>query len=670
MKQLLALFICSLPFVLSAQKEEEANRLLLLGWGNSSITATEELVVKKIEAPGKKDNILNALRLWKDLVASKPNNANFNFKTGLCYYYTFDQQLNALPYFRKAVKDLTPKYDFKSLAEDKAPYSALYFLGRLYLEAGQPDSALACFGKYQDFYELSPINAQRDILMALNLKKSLHAVRNVKVTNLGKAVNSEYAETNPVANAANNLLFFASRRPLKPEDANEDMGILQEDIYFSTKNASGNWETPKPFRFNTPYDEAPLFLTADGTTLYFRQTTDGNSDIYTSSLVSGAWSQPELVIGVNSPATENGVSVTADGKMIYFSSNRNKEGGKYDIYRCEKEVSGRWGNPELLSHTINTAFNEVSPAISPDGKTLYFCSDGFAGKGLGGFDVYVSELKSDSIWSEPVNLGSPINSSRNEIDYYVSTNNIRYFSRLTADNSYDLFEVEGGSAADLDALIAGTDATTVTSEVGVTQVVETEKKVDHDVDVTTTVETEVEKEKEVEVTKVVEQVVEKPVVVAEGSGAPAATAEQLKQLKAQKPADKPAMPTIVANTDKIKPNETNAAAKVVYFDFNQITLNATALKDLDALADYLTKNTQSIIEIAGHADNKGAWNKNISVSNKRSQEVYNYLLSKHISAERMVFFGKGAAEPLADNSTDDNRSKNRRVEVFILNSVK
>lgn len=456
-----------------------------------------------------------AMNVWKKIMETSPENADVNFKMGLCYFNSIDEQGKALAFFKKASLKMTKEYKFYGKAADEASLDVLYFLGETFLTLNQPDSALSYFKLYQNQYEgIPPIAVDRAILMCINAKNAPKSPRNVKLTNLGKVINSEFAEANPVAKLDNSMLFFSSRRPGKENKNQVDKinGKFSQDIYYTAKDATGKWREPQAFRFNSALDEYPVFVSPDGLTLYFcrkgrqKSSADWNTkihpgdnfNIYRTKFLDGVWSKPIPLSEINSPFNETGLSITGDGKTLYFSSDRPGGIGKSDIYRCLLKSNGKWGAAQNLGKGVNSAYNEISPFINPNGKTLFFSSNGSLNQGIGGYDVYYSELLKDNKWENPQTLGYPINKTRDDVDYYIISGGKRYLASLSESKSYDIYEIEGGGF-DVEAVEMGTEVVTLTKEMNVTEVMETEKLVEKEVEVVQTVETEVEVIKEVEV---------------------------------------------------------------------------------------------------------------------------------------------------------------------------
>jgi len=309
---------------------------------------------------------------------------------------------------------------------------------------------------------------------------------------------------NPVLMLDNSILFFSTRRPVSVTDGTDPVelstGAFYEDIYMATKDENGNWNEAYRFLRSEEGNEAPVALSNDGLTLYLRKETRKRVDLFECHYEDGVWSKPKpLGSNINSAYNETGLSVSGDGNVLYFSSDREEGTGRFDLYRCERKSSGNWGKAENLGDQINTPFNEISPFIHPNGKTLFFSSNGYLSKGIGGYDIYYSELQDDGTWSEPQNLGYPINTTRDDINYYIVSGGKRYYTALRDDQSYDLFEIVGGGF-DVENIAVGAEVVTLTEEMEVTEVLELEKEVEKEVEVVEFVETEVAPvENEVEV---------------------------------------------------------------------------------------------------------------------------------------------------------------------------
>ena len=306
---LFTLCFISTVFTVFAQTEatgknttKQSNFILLNTITQSTTSKTEELIDKNIESDKIQTELKQALLELHPALLKAPTNANVNYKIGLCYYYSVDKQLYALPYFRNAIKNISKNYDFNSSTETGAPNTSYYFLASTYLEANKLDSALYYFSIYKNNGASNFIDADREISMCYNAKALETNVRDVTVKNIGSAINTSYSEKNPVVTIDNKVLFFSSNKPNDKYPLNNS-----DDIYYSIKETSGKWSVPIAFLHNTQYDESPLFISIDAKTLYFRKTVNGNSDIYFTVFNNGAWDKPKSFLEVNSTFNENGL---------------------------------------------------------------------------------------------------------------------------------------------------------------------------------------------------------------------------------------------------------------------------------------------------------------------------------------------------------------------------
>ena len=264
-------------------------------------------------------------------------------------------------------------------------------------------------------------------------------------------INSSYDDFGPSVTADGQTLYFTSRRPgtnTKEEIETKDYG---DDLFVTHRDSLGHWLRPSslPAPINSIDDEGAATVSADGQTLYFslcrRPDGVGDCDLYSSQLVGDEWTKPQnLGRPLNSPAWDAQPSVTADGNTMYFSSRRpGSIDGSEDIWVSYRSTDGSWTNPHNLGEPVNTRFNERSPFISADGKTLYFSSNGHPG--FGNHDLFMSKKLDDGTWSVPVNLGSPINEYGDDVFLTIpaSGDKIIYASqRADARASLDLYEAK------------------------------------------------------------------------------------------------------------------------------------------------------------------------------------------------------------------------------------
>ncbi len=242
----------------------------------------------------------------------------------------------------------------------------------------------------------------------------------VSITNLGVTINTPYDEFSPIISSDGLMMIFTSKRPIDKKDiAKKEQGM--ENVYVSYYNdMTWKWSEAKMLgeTINQPdKNNSPIALSNDGQRmLLYRGDPDGN--IYESVLNGEEWSEPvKLPEPINSKKHESTASISPDGRIIYFVSNRKGGQGKLDIWLCQQDNMGNWGNAENLGSTVNTPDDEEGVFIHPDGKTLYFSSMGH--NTSGGFDIFKSIFE-NGYWSSPVNLGNSINTPDDDLFFTLT----------------------------------------------------------------------------------------------------------------------------------------------------------------------------------------------------------------------------------------------------------
>jgi len=439
---------------------------------------------------------------------------------------------------------------------------------------------------------------------------------------------------------------------------------MKERFMFSEMDKDGNFsageEMPEPF--NVQDNEGGGTLTADNNTLYYTVCKYDNvkhylnCDIYYSERVNGEWTPIKSVSDkINLPYSwESQPSISADGKTLYFVSDRQGGYGGYDIYRSIKNDNGEWGTPINMGPAINSKGNEKSPFIHPDGKTLYFSSDGWIG--LGGYDIFYSRMNDNGIWSKPTNLGYPINSPDDEVGFFVSTDGTKGFfasNKYNGKGGWDLYSFNLYEEARPEKILflKGTVRDENTDEPIRARIelknVETKKVSEIPMDTNTG----------------------NYVAVAPDNNDYVMTVKKADYVYETKYIAKvDSLNPVVRNVNvEIKPIELNQSYRIndIYFGFNKFDLTDESKFVLDQLIEFLTENPVICIQIQGHTDNIGKDADNLKLSDNRARSVYNYLVLKGISIKRLTYEGFGKTMPVADNDTDEGRAKNRRT-VFVI----
>lgn len=362
-------------------------------------------------------NYAEAIVKLNTLLQTYPDDPEFNFMLGLCYFHTEDDAVKTIDQLEKAQK-ITSKKNL--LIEIR------YYLGRAY-------HVNAMFNKAIDEF-----NALKEMLSARNermisevdrlIESSNYAKRmcanpiSIEIESLGTVINSNFDDHSPCLSADERYLVFTSRRKGKFDEKAED-GQYYEDIYTSVYDGY-EWITPTRIdAFSAPGHDASVSISADGRTMLIFRSEKGDKkssggDIYISYRMGDKWTEPSKLGGdINTENRETHAAISPDGKTIYFSSDRPGGEGGLDIYSAKKDSLGKWGDVENLGDVINTKYDEQCPYVHVDGTSLYFSSNGRLT--VGGLDIFVSNL-ADGKWSKPTNLGYPINSLRDDV-FYVPT---------------------------------------------------------------------------------------------------------------------------------------------------------------------------------------------------------------------------------------------------------
>lgn len=402
---------------------------------------------------------LRALPLFEELAKSYPSDVFFQYREGICMLYKSDEKeksINILLGVQKARPDARD-IDF--------------YLGRAYHLNYRFDDAIASFNKY---LATNPdINqrllAQRYIENSKNGRAFVELKVKCDIQNIGNVINSENQEYVPVISSDESVLIYTYTGPkstggLMNDDFQPDPnGYYYEDVFISHRSADGkSWLPPESIgpNINTINHDADIAISADGQKLFiFHSTEKDGGDIYMSSLKGDVWGVPEpLGPNINTKYWEGSVSLSADEKHLYFASERPGGYGGRDIYVSDKMPDGSWGKAQNLGPTINTPYNDDSPFIHPDGITLFYSSEGH--NSIGGYDIMYSTFK-DKKWSEPTNLGYPINTTEDERFYVLTADGSHgYFSsdRKGGFGQQDIYTVTPGyfGEAPVLALVVGT----------------------------------------------------------------------------------------------------------------------------------------------------------------------------------------------------------------------
>jgi hypothetical protein len=365
------------------------------------------------------------------------------YKIGDCYLNIPGEKSKAIEFLETAVKNSSYEAKTDQLKEKRAPLDSYFSLAKAYLINNELEKALATLKTFEKL--VGETKQKGGMRNAEFIKQEIFACDNAikleasPVQLLKEKMPPDFSmgaiNDNPVVSFDGNTFAYTERRG------------LSNAIYFSKKER-GKWQPPIDITLtiNAGEDCSTCALNNDGTELFLYKEDNFDGNIYSSSFVNGAWSPiKKLNKNINTKFYESSASVSADGKRLYFSSNRDGGQGQLDIYVSEKDATGDWGVAVNLGAAINTAFNEDSPFILKNDSVLYFSSEGHST--MGGYDVFKSQ-KLGNVWKTPQNLGYPINTTDDDKAFQPAGNGDHaYYSMTTDYKKKEIFYLGLGAAA-------------------------------------------------------------------------------------------------------------------------------------------------------------------------------------------------------------------------------
>ncbi|MDQ1138971.1 OmpA family protein [Pedobacter agri] len=471
--------------------------------------------------------------------------------------------------------------------------------------------------------------------------------------NLGNGVNTADPEYFPALTADGETMIFT-----RQVNGNEDFWTSQ------FKNNAWSLATPLSAKINTTrYNEGAQTISPDGKYLFFtgcnRPDGLGRCDIYVSHREGKDWGEPYNVgKPVNSEYWESQPAISPDGRTLYFISNRPGGSGGYDIWKSTITDDAKWGPAINLGPEVNTPFDENTPFLHADGKTLYFSSDGWPG--FGNKDIYYSRLDENGKFKKPINLGFPINSFEDESGLIVSADGN---SGMFSSNLKDGF---GGQDIYSFGIPDNAKPLKVSYVKGIVRDKDTKKTIESNVQVI-----DLKSNKTVFDDYTDPETGQFLAVMPIGS-------DYLFNVSAEgylfysenfelKAGDINKPYQIEVYIEKIKQGG-NVTLRNIFFDTNKYNLLPASIRELKLLIDFLNQNESVNIEIQGHTDNVGDAKLNEKLSFNRANAVYEYLLKNNVDAKRLTFKGFGANKPIADNKTEIGRKNNRRTS-FVITKI-
>lgn len=640
----------------------------------------------------------SALPMYKKLFELDTANCNLAFRLGECYYHEkfFFQAIN---YLEIAKQRMDKKYKEGSCKETNASYKTLFLLAKSYQTIREYDKATRY---YNDFINILDEKNVYDYDIAYSqleaCKRAREMVVNpvfVEIENIGPRINSPYNEINPVVSENDSLLIF-SRKSFKETKFREDAFFVQQFEIYSTRRVNGIYSSPVDITRELSSDGffLPVSLSANGKILVLFRDNYNNGEfddedegaLYYSEFKVNRWTKvKKFGSQINSSKWESSAFISNDGKTLYFSSDRKGGAGALDLYVSTKK-NGIWSEPVNLGEAINTSFNEDMPFLIGD-SLLYFTSEKH--DNMGGYDIFISK-KINEAWTEPVNIGYPINSSGNDImlcpvlggkkAYFSSYRPDGYFSfgktdiyavSFTKENQIiDILTLQLERKRKDSLLVYASEgqiqekSTTIQGSVIASNFSDIENNVKVNLINISNKET---------VASVTAQRETQKYEMSARPGDYKLVVESENYTTKEQQIHIPSTNTSSIKVESAIEHENESGGnyfliKPVFFEYGSYSLTQDAKFDLRRLSLLMKENPSLYLEVIGHTDSVSSYSFNKNLSLNRANSVISYLINQGVDASRFIQKGLSFDENIATNSSEEGRKFNRRVEMKIIKS--
>ena len=519
----------------------------------------------------------------------------------------------------------------------------------IYLESLKHIQKYLTYKRISSNYRNKALSLKKSCEFSINAMKSPVTFNPV---NLGINVNSNADEYLPALSADGSTLIFTRSENVK--------GVRNEDFYISY-NDTDQWQFANNLGepINTLKNEGAQCITADGKTLYFtacsRDDSYGRCDIYQSDFVNEKWTNPvNLGPNINTESWESQPAISSDGRQLFFVSNRPGGRGGKDIWVSYKNANGVWMEAKNIGDKINTSKDDISPFLHWDNQTLYFASKGFIG--MGGFDVFVSRLNESGDWGEARNIGYPINSPSDDNSLIVAKDG------RTAYFASSFFNEDRN---DLDLYTFDLPQESRSLEVAYIQGLITDSKTNNPIKA----DIELVNLKSGKSYKSSESDLDGNYMLCLPSDAEyALTVNKKKYLFYSENIKLEHEGSILVKNFKLQPLEVGEQVRLdnIFFELNSSNLKDESLVELNKIIKFMASNPFLVIEIGGHTDNSGSKAYNLNLSDDRARSVKDALVQRGIPSDRIQTKGYGMSVPLNTNSSEQERALNRRTELKII----
>lgn len=628
-----------------------------------------------------------------------PNNDYLNFQIGYCHLNT-NTKFKSLNYFLKSF-ELNP-----NLRSD-----IHYYIARGYHLQGKFTDAIKHYEMHKKRLdqktELAKImGINKNIKECESGKKLVTQPVRVWIDNMGKEVNSDAPEYGMIITADASEVYFTSRRPNTTGGAKDELlNEYFEDIYTSSQTKRDIWTTSDNIGepINTKGHDAAVALSPDGSKMIVYIDDKGDGNLYESIRSGAVWSKPKKMNKeICSPYHEPSAWYSSDMKLLYFVSDRPVGKGMAkdkDIYIAEwSEDKEEYINVTPLPSNINSTYDEDGIYLHPDNRTLYFSSKGH--NSMGGYDIFRTVRNEDGTWSDPENIGFPVNTVDDDIFFVVAANGREAYMTSFREEGFgdkDLYKVTflGPEKQPLlnteDILLAGSSVPVRTkviepaveisrSQVAILKGIVRDDKTKDPLEANIEL---IDNEKNKVIAEFKSDATTGKFLVSLPGGKNYGIAVKAdsylfhsENFDVQQDSDYKEVNKII-DLKKVSVGEV-IVLRNIFFDLNKYSLRPESQNELDRLTKLLTDNPTIRIEISGHTDTRGSDTYNKELSSNRAKSVVDYLIEKGIQKNRLEFMGYGEEKPIVSDSEiakmrssaakEDAHQENRRTEFKILSN--
>ncbi len=583
-------------------------------------------------------NYSKAINEYERILPSSNDKNEVNSQLARCYLLS-SHKSKALKY----------ALQLKDLSRGQQSEELNYILARAYHLNNQFDSAV-CYYKSSGFNQVN----EKEIIRLINQcnygkKYCGHKVK-ADIINFGKTVNTEYAEFMPFITADQSKLFYTAFR------LNESSGLqgeenFSEDIYCS-EAIKGIWQAPHKIRsLSSEGHDACAGISDDGMIMFVYKGTN-NGDLYISELKGYLWTKPEK-FQYNTPGFEGSASLSPDGMTLYYV-HQPANADNRDIYTCTKMYNGQWSRPHRVEG-ISTEYDEDCPYIHPDGKTLYFSSKGHTS--MGGYDIFSSTINDDLSWSTPANIGYPINTTGDDINFTLSADGKNGFYSSDIEGGYgkqDIYWIKFSERMQHNLELLTGNILDLTSG----------KPIEAEITVT-------DNNTSAVIGTYHSNAEDGHFMIALPCGRNYGIhIENKGYLFYSENAKLECAKGYFEISKNIQMQQVKSGSKIVlsniFFESGKAVLSPESMEEMMKVIHFLKKNPELKVEISGHTDISGNEEENNLLSTAMALSVKTFILQNGIPESRLISKGYGSVFPIADNVTEEGKKQNRRTEFKIL----